>query len=46
MIICIIIEMNWKRLLHTQDLHGIFTACTQRADSALEDPAALPQNAV
>jgi len=42
MIICIIIKMHCKRLLQIQDLHSVFTASTQRAHSALEDPIALP----
>jgi len=54
MIICFIIKMHCKRLLQTQNLHGVFTACTrrahnapwQRAHGALEDPTALPQRAV
>jgi len=26
-----------------QNLHGVFTACSQRAHGALEDPTELPQ---
>jgi len=36
--ICFILKMHCKRLLQMQDLHGVFTACTWHAHSALEDP--------
>jgi len=34
MIICIIIKLHCERLLKMQDLHGVFTARTQRAHNA------------
>jgi len=42
MIICFIIKIHFKRLLQMQNLHGVFTARSQRAHDALKDPTTLP----
>ena len=43
MIICFIIKIHCKRLLQIQNLHGVFTVCTRRAQNAPRALLKTPQ---